>query len=1303
MRDGNCTETFDQSRSRDRGPATDAQAAFLSALHGEGDRQTHVEQLLVTAPTGILDLASLKAAWDRLARRHQILRTVLTMGEGGQPRLCVHDEPAVDVSRIDLTGSLAAEQDRAIGEHLGRDRRDGVDPTQAIGWRVVLFDLGGGQGRMLWTIHHALIDGTSIGIILDELWGMLTGRPPPDDPPQFSELLARRDLDLVAARSAFASVLSDPSVAATFPRAMSNGPAAMRNLAIALPAATGQSLRTACSRAGATPLNAVQAAWAMVLARWTGRPGAAFGLVEAGRTMAGTERATGCFISTVPFQIRLDDQPDIGGLLRRLRDLTLQLRPHAHASQTQIRQWSGRTGADALFDTVVMYQRDTIQARLRQNGCGWTEVRLIEQGQAPMSLSVHDAAEGFGLSLEYDAAQVPEATAHRVLGHLQRLLEEIGRAEPDTALSALPMLTPDEEAQVLALGRPPALGQADPRDIAARFEAIAAAKGRHIGVVEAATGRSLDFAQLDRLANGIAWRLADAGADAGQVVAIALPRSAEQIAAMLAVLKLGAAFTQLDLDQPQDYLRKLMDQAGARILIADPDTALAEERVTVVPAAGVDATDPPMRPVLSADSLAYVTFTSGSTGVPKAVMGRQGALSAHADAVIEAFALTGGDRVLQFASPGFDVMLEEVWPTLLAGATVILGEPGPARPVQDLLAMADRQGVTLLNLPASYWQQMVATLAEQGRGLPGSVRLVVTGSERVSPVAYQQWRRIAGQVALFNAYGPTEATITCTLWKATALAAEAELPIGRPLAHARVLLRASDGTLTPRGGEGELWIGGAAVAGGYLNDPQSTAAMFTPDPWDADGRLYRSGDLARWSPHNQLMFLGRADRQIKLRGHRIDLAHVEGVLASRPGVAQVYVDLDKGPPARLLAWVILRPGATSDTIARQLVGQLPGYMIPRLIQVPDLPLTPNGKIAVAHLPRPAARAGAVQQESQDPLALGIARNMAQVLDLPHVRTDDDFHDLGGDSLLALRLITLVKTHLGVSIHGADVMREPTPEGLARLALSGEDRPRYLIRTQPRGSRVPIIAVHVLGRRQELFRPLSAALGPDFPLWGLTLGPHVVNRPIEVGATAQLYFEELQRHFPDKPVCLIAVSMASYFALELAQLLRGAGREVTVLAVLDAAGPDGRPTVTGAARLRAHLHELRRRGVGHLRSILRHRLGKRQQRPDEELPDGVDDMEQVIQANVRAVSCYVPKPYDRPITIFRADMSFWDTRDSLRRGLGWASVAAAGWTLHDLPGDHLSILAPGNVDTLAEHLRRLVPVAEAADLGEECTA
>lgn len=1282
------------------GSATTMQHGLLLESSLAGRPWANLEQIVVEGPLPLFGAKAMRAAWSELAKRHDALRMILPPdGQGGIGQVVLADVD-LDLGERDLAGLAPEARARAVEAFLAEDRRTGVDAMARPGWRVSLLSLGPEQAVMVWTIHHALIDGASMVIVLEELGALLAGRSPEPLPAQsfagFSALLPQQDKR--AAQAFYAAMFADGIGAAPLVPATGAGPGRMAVRTVRLTLGQSAALRQRVRAMGATTLNAVQLVWALVLARWTGQAEACFGLVDTGRRgMPGLERTVGCLISTLPLRVRLEGEEALGDVLSRLRQTTLEMRAHAHANLTEVRRWAGVPGQAALFDTIVMHSHASLEVRMRTLGREWADwpVRLLEEGAAAASLAVADDAE-MQVLLEYDPGRIGEEMAEAMLAQVTRLFAALAGADAATRLADLEMLSEVESAALLVLGRPDdALPEVLPC-VATRFEAMAAMRPDDVAVVEAATGRGLTFRELDRAANALALRLQAAGVGPEEIVALHLPRGGDHVTALLAVLKLGAAFLPLDPELPDDWLAGLARRAGVRAVIS---AAGADFGVGVVmapdPADQRDA--PPVRPGPDAGRLAYVLYTSGSTGTPKAVRGMSVALSAHGSAVSLAFGLRPGDRVLQFAGLGFDVALEEIVPTLLAGACVVVRDGAAAGSVRGFLDLLARERVTVANLPASFWHVLVEEMAAQGLRFAPALRLVIAGSERVRPQALRRWREIAPGVAWMNGYGPTEATITATAFALPAGVALPEpleeVPIGRPLAHARVVVRAFDGSLTPRGGVGMLWIGGPAVAGGYLGDEALSAEAFQPDPWVPGARLYRTGDQVRWRADGQLEFLGRRDRQVKLRGQRIDLHQVERLLAGLAGVQQAHVALvgDKADGARLLAWVVTEPGVTLAEIAKRASRSLPGAMVPQLIGMASLPVGANGKVDARALPAlPPETPAATEDRPQDPLVRSIAACMAEVLDRTSVSGNASFSDLGGDSLLALRLVSLIEKRTGHALQTANLHHHGSAVALARLLQSGATAPRYTIPIQPEGSKPPFFAIHVLGRNEDLFRPLAAALGPDQPMFGLSVGIPRNLDDINVERTARIYFDEIQTYFPTGPVGLGAVSMAAYFAYELAQLLQAAGREVRVLAVLDAMGPDGRPALTGAAKARAHLQQVRLHGLWHFARVVKNRLDRHRERREalRSAPDQVN-AHNLIAANVCAVEFYQPKPYDGPLTVFRADHSFWDSPEALASGLGWASVARGGLRMHDLPGTHLSILHPGNVEVLAAHLKRLI--------------
>lgn len=1283
---------------------------LLSGL-SNGSARANLEQILLEAPDLPLEPERVRDALRALAARYPALRACAELTPEGPPCWAFEATHLPELTLCDWPEAA----ETALDAWLEADRARGCDLRRG-GWRAMLATRGAGVPPLLvLTLHHAVIDLPGMAVLLEDLADLLAAKslPPVDAAP--AGICATPPLDVTAARAHFAARFAEFEKIDLLD--LHRAPGRMHSCRVDLPATVTAALRSRARRAGAGTFAALQAAWALILARWTGRSDASFGLTLAGRNlMPGHERMVASLIATLPQRLDLADLRDLrdlDGLLALAQSETEALRPHHAASLDQVRHWAGLSAATPLFQTVLVYSRARLGAMMAALGQGWParRVELREEGETPATLAVY-GTEALELELEYDSARIPPDLAARFLDQYVTLLRAMAEAPDAAPLHSLAMLSAAEQAELLRLSRPEAPlaetpGAQTPAAappaaetpmaetlpcIAARFAAMAAAQPEALAILDEAAG-ALTYAEVDAKAAIMARRLVRKGIGAESIVAINLPRGADFTLAMLAVLKAGAAFLPLDIALPET--ERSLRAVETDVCAVIGETGLAGLAVPLISPSAVIEAPEFAAPAPMADRLAYVIHTSGSTGRPKGVMGTQGALSAHASAAIAAYGLTPADRVLHFASPGFDVALEEIVPTLLSGAALVIRGEDETASFQAFLEFVDRQGVTVMNLPASFWHVLVEEMKARSLHLPPSVRLVVTGSERINAGALADWQRLAPHCAWVNGYGPTEATITSTYWVAPqdqALEDGAEVPIGRPMGHALAYVLAFDGSLAPRGAEGNLHIGGPAVTRGYLNQPEITARLFRPDPFAAGGRIYTTGDRAQWRPDGALMFLGRRDRQVKLRGVRIDLGDVERALGQFEGLrdARVAVHGAGSDAARLVAWVCgpdLREGSPAlEGLVAHVARYMTGATMPMIVPVEAFPLKPNGKVDMAALPAPVPPGDQAEDGPVDTLTFAVASLMAKILGVPRLGPDDDIRDYGANSLITLRIASMLEARFRQPVVTTDLYRYPTARGLARFLERDEAEAHLLVPIQPQGAKVPFFAIHVLGEKEQLFRPLSAALGPDHPVYGLTVGPPKDLDEISVERIARRYFNDIQLAFPEGPLALGAVSMAAYFAYELAQLLLEAGRDVRFVAVLDAQGPDGRPSVRGAGKLAAHLGQIGRHGWRHIARVLHFRRENRQIEADlaAARPGEVNGANLVL-ANVAAVEAYQPRPIACPLVIFRADASFWDSRQALETGLGWTSVAAGGWQLIDIPGDHLSILEPQNVGALARQL------------------
>ena len=644
----------------------------------------------------------------------------------------------------------------------------------------------------------------------------------------------------------------------------------------------------------------------------------------------------------------------------------------------------------------------------------------------------------------FDAALVREWTeAYRVL--LAGLLADGARAIGD-----VPMLGVEAAAPAAPPPAPPV--HETVADLARRTpDAPAVLDGDSV----------LTYAELDERASAVAALLIERDLPREAVVAVCLPRTADFPVALLGILKAGAAFLPLDPAYPAERLRYLLADSGAGVVLATGQTADAVRALDIEPVlldAETGAPPAALAVPVANGGLAYVIYTSGSTGTPKGVAVEHAALASLAARQAESFGLTAADRALQFASHSFDVALEEVFSTLVAGACLVVGDSPGRTSLADLAATVERHGVSVLNLPTGYWHELVRT----GQKLPASVRLVVIGGEAADPAAVRDWFATAPTARLVNAYGPTETTVTSLSHRVAD--GDSALAIGRP--PAELTARVLDARLqpVPAGVIGELYVGGARLARGYLGRSALTAERFVADPSGDGTRMYRTGDRCWYDGDGVVHFAGRADGQLKIRGFRVEPREVEAALTACDGVGRAVVVARNGGDgsARLAAYVVpgWRPGTKGlvldpESLRRALAAKLPDHMVPASVTVlAGLPLAPSGKLDRAALPDPAATAAAQPTAATRPMSeheQALADLFAEVLAVPTVGPDDDFFALGGHSLLATRLVARIRSVLDAHVELRAVFEAPTVAGLAgRLGAPARVRPVLGRRAQQPG-------------------------------------------------------------------------------------------------------------------------------------------------------------------------------------------------------------------------------------------------------------
>ncbi|MFE0387794.1 amino acid adenylation domain-containing protein [Streptomyces bungoensis] len=1015
--------------------------------------------------TGPLDVPALRAAVADLVARHEQLRVVFPEHEG-VPYQRVLPAGRADLDVVEVTGPAGDARERrlAAAVHAAATRR--FDLAREPGFRATLVRAADDDHVLVLGMHHIVSDGWSLGLIVRDLTELYRARTA-GRTAQLPELaldytdyaLWQRGSDQSAAldhwRTRLAG-LTPLDLPADHPRPDTPGSLGATHT-LTLPPELTEALDALGRRAGTTPYMTVLAAFQAALAFHSGQHDIAVGTAVANRERAETEQLVGFFVNTLVLRGDLSDDPTPAALLARTRDRVLEAFSHQSLPFEQVVDALSpdRDLARNPLVQVFYTQTDTTGSGLTLGEAAGTPYRIdLTTAKFDLTLDLRDGDGRTDLVFVYRPDLFQESSVAALARHTAALLEAF-RATPDLPLSAVDPLTPAERAHLLGPDGPANTGHLLPPAPRTAPERLAG----HIrrtpqAAAVTGSGRTLTYAQLDAAASDLARRLRAAGVTPGSLVGVCLDRTPDLAVALLAVWRAGAAYLPLDPSHPPARRAFTVTDSGIGLVVTDTATRPALEdlpvRLVVLDAEPSDEPEPSDDVLPGPGDLAYVIYTSGSTGRPKGVELTHANLAWLLDAADLHFDFGPADVWTLLHSPAFDFSVWELWAPLTSGGRVVVLTADEVRDPAAVHRVLREERVTVLNQTPAAFKGLRAHLAGAGAGFGDlALRTVVFGGDAFDVRDYRDWFTAPGpRPALVNMYGITETTVHVTIRTITEEDVDGTVrsPIGRPLAGQHGYVLDTCGRLVPHGSVGELYVSGDGVARGYRNRPELTAERFLDDPFGAPGaRMYRTGDLVRVLPDGQLAYVGRADHQVKIRGYRIEPGEIETALRALPGVADAAVVARRdGGTARLVAHVVTPEGRPLDPPALRagLRLTLPDYMVPALfVRHAKLPLTANGKVDRAALTAvaPAATQRRTHVPPEGPGEQALAGVWSQVLGAEHVGRTDNFFDLGGDSILALRLVGLGRlAGLGFSV--ADVFRARTLADLAALATDAADAP-----------------------------------------------------------------------------------------------------------------------------------------------------------------------------------------------------------------------------------------------------------------------
>ncbi len=1334
---------IERRKNRDGYPLSSGQQRlwFLDRLENDIHYNDHFNLRL----TGRVNIEVLERAIAEIGRRHEVMRAVFSEVDG-DPMQTISPAHPLTLPRVDLRKLPEGERMTEAVRLAVEQARTPFNLSEGPLWRFHLLILADDDHVLLITAHHIAIDGWSRGVFLRELAALYpalsTGGPSPLEelPIQYADYAAWQAEWLESATIAgqldywkrqLAGAPEFLALPADRARPTVQKFQGTRHW-LKLSPATTASLKSLSQREGGTLFIALLAVLHALLKRYTGQEDLLVGTPVANRTRKELEELIGYFLNTLVLRANLSGDPSFRELLRREREAVLGALAHQDLPLEKLideLQPERNQSYTPLFQVMFVLQ-NTPLPDLEMPGLTLRPFE-IDNGTAKfdLTLSLAETAEGLAGWIEYATDLFDRERIERMAGHFQRMIEEV-TANPDLRLSQLSLMTPAERHQVLVEWNRTALDYPRNACIHELFEAQAERTPRATALV--CGQERLTYSELNRRSDQLAQRLRRLGVGPETLVGVCVRRSPLMVVGLLAILKAGGAYVPLDPDYPKERREFVLEDTRAPVLLTqkslEDDFQARSGKLQLICLDAPDQADgrasiPNTNSCATSDNLAYVIYTSGSTGRPKGVQIEHRSVVNFLESMRRKPGLGAEDVLVAVTTLSFDIAGLELLLPLTIGARVVLSDRETASDGHELARLLKRSGATVMQATPATWRLLLAA------GWDGHPRFkALCGGEPWSHELAEQLLPRCG--SLWNMYGPTETTI----WSAASrVTAGREVFIAGLIANTRFYIVDRFLQPVPIGVPGELCIGGDGVARGYLNRPELTSEKFIVDPFfgEPGARLYRTGDMARYRAEGRIEFLGRMDQQVKLRGFRVELGEVESVLGQHPRIRQAVVSLREDAPGdqRLVGYLIPASAeAPSQAELRDwLRAKLPEYMVPAaFITLETLPLTPNGKVNRKALPAPSkpnVEAGPDFAAPRDVLEQQLVKIWENVLRVRPVGLNDNFFDLGGHSLTAVRLFAEVRKQTGLNLPLATLFQAPTVGQLAEFLRKDGWTPHWssLVAIQPGGGKTPFFCVHGGGGNVLLYRNLARHLGPDYPFYGLQSqgldgqGNYLTTIP----DMAAHYLGEIRKLQPAGPYCLGGFCMGGSVAYEIAQQLREQKQDVKLLVMFDTYNHNGTaPQMSFRNKVRylrqkaqfhwanvaqlswsgriAYLREkfrgARTREVGSLWVKL---VGvtKHWQFHMAKANTGI----KLEEVNDRAGHSYRPNPYPGRIALFQphTNYHFMD-----KPCMGWTGLAAGGLEVIDLPVYPGGMFVEPYVQTLADKLRACIDAAERAPVAQQ---